>query len=97
LTTSTARFARSADGVDREEAKVTISNRSKSLAFFIRLQINMGNGEELLPVLWDDNYISLLPGETREIRATYRRQDRGSRGAVISISGWNVNQLRIGS
>jgi hypothetical protein len=26
----------------------------------------------ILPVLWEDNYVSLLPGEKREIMATYR-------------------------
>jgi Exo-beta-D-glucosaminidase Ig-fold domain len=28
------------------------------------LKVNRGqNGEEILPVLWEDNYVSLMPGE----------------------------------
>ncbi|HTS06006.1 MAG TPA: glycosyl hydrolase family 2, partial [Candidatus Eisenbacteria bacterium] len=40
---------------------VTIENPSKNLAFFIRLKVDKGSkGEEILPVIWEDNYISLL-------------------------------------
>ena len=47
---------------------VTLENPGKSLAFFVRLKVNKGKGgEEILPVVWQDNYISLLPGEKREI------------------------------
>ena len=30
---------------------------------------------EILPVLWQDNYFALLPGETRQVTATYRTGD----------------------
>jgi len=30
-------------------------------------------------VLWDDNYISLLPGEKREVTATYRTGELGAK------------------
>ena len=34
----------------------------------MRLKVNKGKGgDEVLPVLWEDNYVSLLPGEKREI------------------------------
>jgi exo-1,4-beta-D-glucosaminidase len=43
--------------------QVTVENPGKSLAFFVRLKVNKGaDGEEILPVIWQDNYISLLPG-----------------------------------
>ena len=54
---------------------VTLENPSKSLAFFVRLKVDQGKGgEEILPVIWQDNYISLLPGEKREVSATYGRR-----------------------
>ena len=47
---------------------VTLENSSKSLAFFVRLKVDKGRGgEEILPVVWEDNYISMLPGERREL------------------------------
>jgi exo-1,4-beta-D-glucosaminidase len=83
---------------DRTERKgedaithVTLENPSKSLAFFVRLKVAKGaKGEEILPVVWQDNYISLLPGERREVTATYRARELGAAKPVVEISGWNV-------
>ena len=48
------------------------------------------NGDEILPVIWEDNYISLLPGERREITATYRAIELGASKPAVKVSGWNV-------
>jgi exo-1,4-beta-D-glucosaminidase len=73
------------------ETRVTLENPSKSLAFFVRLKIDKGQGgEEILPVVWEDNYISLLPGEKREITATYLTRNLGEATPEVKISGWNV-------
>jgi exo-1,4-beta-D-glucosaminidase len=70
---------------------VTLENPSKSLAFFVRLKVQRGNkGDEILPVVWEDNYISLLPGEKREVTATYRTRDVATEKAVVEVSGWNA-------
>jgi exo-1,4-beta-D-glucosaminidase len=70
---------------------VTLDNPSKSLAFFVRLKVNKGRGgDEILPVVWQDNYISLLPGEKREVTATYRARELGATQPVVEVSGWNV-------
>jgi exo-1,4-beta-D-glucosaminidase len=68
---------------------VTVENPSKSLAFFVRLKVNRA-GQEILPVLWQDNYISLLPGEKREVTATYRASELGAAKPTVEVSGWNV-------
>ena len=47
-------------------------------------------GEEILPVVWEENYISLLPGEKREVTATYRTRELGTVKPVVEVSGWNV-------
>ena len=71
--------------------RVAIENPSNNLAFFVRLKLDKGvKGEEILPVVWEDNYISLLPGEKREVSATYRASELGSAKPAIEISGWNV-------
>ncbi len=83
---------------DRTERKgeesythVTLENPSKNLAFFIRLKVSKGEkGEEILPVVWEENYISLLPGEKREITATYRTRELGTAKPVVEVSGWNA-------
>jgi exo-1,4-beta-D-glucosaminidase len=70
---------------------VTLENPGKSLAFFVRLKVDRGKGgEEILPVIWQDNYISLLPGEKREVTATYRAKELGAAQPALEVSGWNV-------
>jgi len=84
--------------IDRTDRKgedsvthVTIENPNKSLAFFVRLKVNKAvKGEEILPVVWEDNYISLLPGEKREITATYRTSELGTAKPAVEVTGWNV-------
>jgi len=57
----------------------------------VRLKLDKGKGgEEILPVVWRDNYISLLPGEKREITATYRSSGLGAATPEVEVSGWNV-------
>ena len=70
---------------------VTLANPTKSLAFFVRLKLNKGtNGEEALPVIWEDNYLSLLPGETREVTGACHISSLGASKATIEVSGWNI-------
>jgi exo-1,4-beta-D-glucosaminidase len=81
---------------------VTLTNPGKAIAFAIHLKITDGpDGQEFLPVLWEDNYFSLLPGETRQVAAKYNvRRPRGGaeegessrRPAppVVQVEGWNV-------
>ncbi|MBZ5582313.1 MAG: hypothetical protein LAQ30_08945, partial [Acidobacteriia bacterium] len=57
----------------------------------VRLKVNAGaNGDEILPVLWEDNYFPLLPGETRTVKATYNVRDLGRAAPVVQVEGWNV-------
>ncbi len=73
---------------------VTLANPSKNLAFFVRLKVDRGpKGDEILPVVWEDNYISLLPGEKRELTATYRAKELGSANPTVEVSGWNVEKI----
>ena len=72
-------------------ARVTIENPSKAIAFFVHLAVRKGaGGEEVLPVLWDDNYVTLLPGETRELEAAFAPKDLGPAKPVVTLDGWNV-------
>jgi exo-1,4-beta-D-glucosaminidase len=76
---------------EEEVTHVMLENQSRSLAFFVRMKVNKGaKGEEILPVVWEDNYISLLPGEKREVTATYRASELGAAKPSVEISGWNA-------
>jgi exo-1,4-beta-D-glucosaminidase len=68
---------------------VTVENPGKSLAFFVHLKVNDAKtGEEILPVIWENNYFSLLPGEKRDITATYTLP-RDIK-PTVEVQGWNV-------
>jgi exo-1,4-beta-D-glucosaminidase len=71
--------------------KVNVSNPSKSLAFNVVLKVfNKANGLEILPVLWDDNYFELLPGESKTVTALYEAGQLQNVQAAIEFGGWNV-------
>ena len=69
---------------------VSLENSGKNLAFFVRIKLSKGaKGGEILPVIWEDNYISLLPGEKREVTATYRTEEIGTVRPTVEVTGWN--------
>ena len=82
-------------GADRI-THVIIENPSRSLAFSVHLKVVSvsRNPEaptaEVLPVLWQDNYIALMPGERRDLTATSRLADAGPGPQVVELDGWNV-------
>jgi exo-1,4-beta-D-glucosaminidase len=79
-----------------EVAHVTLSNPSRNLAFFVHLQIKQGSSErDVLPVIWQDNYVSLLPGERRDVTATYKVKDLGKVAAFLKVEAWNSAPVKI--
>jgi hypothetical protein len=67
--------------------RVTLMNQTKSIALGARLKlINAASGERVLPVFYDDNYFSLLPGESRQVQMEARSPDP----LKVEISGWNI-------
>jgi exo-1,4-beta-D-glucosaminidase len=79
-----------------ETARVSLSNSSRNMAFFIHLGIKQGRTEkDVLPVIWQDNYFSLLPGESRQVTARYQLKDLGKSAAVLAVDGWNISPSTI--
>jgi exo-1,4-beta-D-glucosaminidase len=74
------------------QARVTLKNPGTSIAFFLRLQLTGKGGEEVLPVLWEDNYFSLLPGESRVLMVTYNPRDLHGGTPRVVVTGWNVRR-----
>jgi exo-1,4-beta-D-glucosaminidase len=72
-------------------ARVKVENPTDELAFFIHLAVTKGlYGEEVLPVFWDDNYFSLLPGEKKEVSATFALGSLEGVNPVVEVGGWNI-------
>ncbi|MBL7843438.1 MAG: glycoside hydrolase family 2 [Cyclobacteriaceae bacterium] len=68
-----------------------LKNPSQNIAFFIELGLkDKSTGQTVLPVFWDDNYISLLPGETRKVKGYVFRKDTTTEQLQFEYLGWNV-------
>jgi len=79
-----------------QEVSVEVTNPSASLAFMVRLAVTRGaGGKEILPTRWTDNYVSLLPGETRTLSARYLTEDGGEASPSLSVHGWNVQAQEV--
>ncbi|MGB9465319.1 MAG: glycoside hydrolase family 2 protein, partial [Candidatus Acidiferrum sp.] len=81
---------------DETAARVSLQNIGSGLAFLVRLRVLKGkDGAEVLPVFFDDNYISLLPGEKREITVHVRKSDLGGAQPVLAVDGFNVTPAEV--
>jgi exo-1,4-beta-D-glucosaminidase len=81
---------------DGPEVHVTLKNPSDHLAFQVRFGVRRkGQDAEILPVFWDDNYIELMPGESREISAKYLRSADISDPLEMTVAGWNIETITI--
>lgn len=69
---------------------VTLTNTGKAVAFFVHLRVTKGKtGDDILPVIFEDNYILLAPGETRRINVSYSHKDAGSAEPHFMVEYWN--------
>jgi len=81
----------SEDADTDEVDHVTVENASSQLAFFVHLTVLRGqNGGDIAPVYWEDNYFELMPGEKREVAATYPRKLLAGAQPYIQVDGWNL-------
>ncbi len=87
-------------GPDGEDTvnNVTITNTGSTVAFFVRVDLRRGNpngteqagDNELLPLTYSDNDITLWPGESQTISVGYRAALLNGATPVDSVYAWNV-------
>ena len=71
--------------------QVALENTGKGVALLTRLRLVKGKDlAEILPVFWEDNYISLLPGEKREVLVRVRESDLAGARPSLLVDGFNV-------
>ncbi|MEV8516907.1 CBM35 domain-containing protein [Dactylosporangium sp. NPDC051484] len=71
---------------------VTLRNTStgKTPAFYLDAHVVNPAGKPVLPIQWDDNEISLWPGESKTLTASYRTSDLAGATPSVRVSGWNA-------
>ncbi len=65
---------------------ILLSNDSDVVAYQNILKAKDADGQLIPGVLWSDNFVSLLPGESRRISC---RIPGGSAAATLTLDGWN--------
>ena len=75
-----------ADG--EREITATLSNHGKAPALNAKLTLVDDRGERILPAYFSDNYLSMLPGETKTV--TIRYPLASSDTPSLRLGGWNV-------
>ncbi|MGV9383758.1 glycosyl hydrolase 2 galactose-binding domain-containing protein [Nonomuraea sp. NPDC003707] len=75
---------------------VTIKNTGTGAvpAFMLDADVVDAAGKPVLPIQWSDNAISLWPGESKTLTATYRASDLTGSPSV-RVSGWNTATLTV--
>ena len=74
------------------QVAVRLTNTGDKIAFLLELRVEgETSGLPVAPILWDDNYVILLPGESREIRGWWPAHAlEAGDTPVFGWSGWNT-------
>lgn len=88
------------DDPDQGAASIRLKNTGTGLAFLVELRlVDPATDRSYLPVFFDDNYVTLLPGEERTLAARYSRvhvgtswepETRHDGEPTLRWFGWNV-------
>ena len=72
------------------------------MAFFLRADVRRGSARapasgdnQVLPIMWSDNDVTLWPGESETLHATYQWSALAGAAPVVSVSGWNVAKIDV--
>ncbi len=80
----------SKDAEGKRILTVTVHNPSAGIALMAHLQLRRKSGERVLPVFYSDNYLSLIPNESKTITIEAATKDFGGEDALVVFDGWNV-------
>ncbi|GGA57124.1 hypothetical protein GCM10011507_05570 [Edaphobacter acidisoli] len=80
-----------ADADGKTVVTVTVKNSTSHVAVMAHLQLRRKSGERVLPVYYSDNYLSLVPGESRTVTIEAATKDLNGEDAQVVVDGWNVD------
>ena len=86
------------DGSDTVTSATLTNTSTKTVAFFLRTDLRRGSASgtpqsgdnEVASALWNDDDITLFPGESETVSVTYKASDLDGATPVISLAGWNI-------
>ena len=81
-------LARSRGQGEDQRVDVVIANQGREPALATKITMLNEQGERVLPVYYEDNYVALLPGESRRIEV--RCPASSGRCEKVALRGWNA-------
>jgi beta-galactosidase/beta-glucuronidase len=70
-----------------------LHNPSGQPALMVRLKaVREKSGDRILPAIYSDNYVALMPGERRTIQTELEHADTRGEAPSIAVEGFNVRQ-----
>ncbi len=82
---------------DKSVVTITLRNVSETFALMTHVQLHRkASGKRVLPVFYSDNYLSLVPGESRTVTVEFATKDLGGERALIEVDGFNVDVRQSG-
>ena len=70
---------------------VTLHNPGTQVALMTHLQLRrQSSGQRVLPVYYTDNYLSLVPDETKTVTIEAARSDLEGETPLVVVDGWNI-------
>jgi len=71
---------------------VTLHNPTPTIALMTHLQLHQKrSGDRVLPVFYSDNYITLVPGESRTVTIQFATKNLANNAPLLLIDGFNIN------
>jgi len=75
----------------KHEVSITLHNPTDHIAFFERVSVTRGkDGEEILPITYSDNYVTLFPKETVHICSTFGHSGNYAGQLWLRVEGYNT-------
>lgn len=72
-------------------AEVILKNNSSQISLLNKIKVkNRQTHESILPIIYSDNYISLLPGEERILILRFSAEGIAKDDIVFCLEGWNT-------
>ncbi|MET8244417.1 exo-beta-D-glucosaminidase [Streptomyces sp. NPDC005202] len=85
----------SSDGTSTTTVTVRNSGSGKTPSLLTDVHLVDAKGRPVLPVQWSDNQVSLWPGESVTLTATYRTADLHGSAPQLRIAGWNTQERTV--
>ncbi|MFB7506948.1 glycoside hydrolase family 2 protein [Streptomyces broussonetiae] len=80
---------KSSHGTSTTTVTLRSTGSGKTPALMTDVHLVDAHGRPVLPVRWSDGEVSLWPGESVTLTATYRTADLGGSTPSVRVSGWN--------